>query len=320
MKQGMQAVSVGIFFILGLGLLYTVYTTVGNKRLTEETGYILTATFDDLKTLTPGSDVRMAGVRIGQVKSTGLNKGKGLANLQIRTGIEIPSNSIATIAIGSLLGQNYIAVEYVDSPGVLKEGNAIRTKESTDLNDIMGKVGELGDKLNNIADSFSGFGGDGMNDLFSNLNSMVTENRSQIDTVIDNLEKITTQLTETEGTLGKLINDDSAYTELTGMMEEIKSTASDARSVISDIKSGQGTIGQLLYDDKIAKELEVAVANLSEFSSKLNSGEGTLGKLVTDDELYRELRSLLSRADQALDSVGDSGPITAVGAASGVLF
>jgi phospholipid/cholesterol/gamma-HCH transport system substrate-binding protein len=52
----------------------------------------------------------------------------------------------------------------------------------------------------------------------------------------------------------------------------------------------------------------------------LNSGEGTLGKLVTDDSLYIELQAMLNKADQALDSMGDSGPITAVGAVSGALF
>jgi phospholipid/cholesterol/gamma-HCH transport system substrate-binding protein len=56
------------------------------------------------------------------------------------------------------------------------------------------------------------------------------------------------------------------------------------------------------------------------FSDKLNSGEGTLGKLVADDSLYLELRGMLNKADQALDSLGDSGPITAAGAVSGALF
>jgi phospholipid/cholesterol/gamma-HCH transport system substrate-binding protein len=93
-----------------------------------------------------------------------------------------------------------------------------------------------------------------------------------------------------------------------------------ARDIIAKVQAGEGTLGKLLVDDSIAVELEATMANMREFSEKLNSGEGTLGKLVTDDSLFYELQSMLNKADQALGSMGDAGPITAVGAVSNALF
>lgn len=325
MQHSLQAARVGVFFVLGLALIYAVFTVIGNRSFREEPGYSLEATFKDLKTLTEGTDVRMAGVRIGSVESIDLVEGRGQARLRIQPDVRIPGDSVASIGIASLLGQNYISIEFGNSATPpLAGGDRIDVRESVDLNDIMRDLGELGAKFNTVADSFSG---EQMNSLFSNLNGLVTDNRRQINTIVDNIDEITTTLRAGEGTLGKLMTDDTAYTEMLAMVTEIKGAATDARalfedagSIMQDVKTGQGTLGQLLYDDRIAAELNTAVVNIRDFSEALNSGEGTLGKLVTDDSLYQELQAMLRKAEQALDSVGDAGPVTAVGAAAGVLF
>jgi len=166
-----------------------------------------------------------------------------------------------------------------------------------------------------------------MNNLISNLNELVTENRGKFDSVLTNLDEITTKLNSSKGTLGKLINDDQIYNDLSLAVTDIRKAASNtekgmnqAQDLFSRIDSGEGALGKLLSDESIAAEIDATVNNLRSFSEKLNSGQGTLGKLATDDSLYLELQSLLNRADQALDSVGDSGPITAAGAVSNALF
>jgi phospholipid/cholesterol/gamma-HCH transport system substrate-binding protein len=327
MNSTFQSIRVGIFFVLGLILIYAVYTVIGSKSVGGDKGYALTAEFDNLRTLTAGADVRMAGVRIGTVTGTSLADGRGQVTLSIDPAISIPEDSVASIVMASLLGQQYLAVEYGQSNATLAAGDQILAEASPDFNEILGEVQKLGEKLNSIADGFSGFGDTGMGDLFTNLNDLVDENRERFDTVMTNLEELTTKLNEGEGTLGKLINEDGMYTELMSVVEDFRSASDDmsealagAREIMDKVQAGEGTLGRLLVDDTIARELEATVANMKSFSDKLNSGEGTLGKLVSDDSLYVELRSMLNKADQALDSVGDSGPITAVGAVSGALF
>jgi phospholipid/cholesterol/gamma-HCH transport system substrate-binding protein len=256
-----------------------------------------------------------------------LDAGRGKVTLLVDESVTIPSDSVATISMASLLGQHYISIQYGQSGEVLSDGAAILAEAGADFNEILGQVQDLGEKLNKMADGFSGLGDTGMGELFTNLNELVVENRTRFDTVLSNLESITGKLDSAQGTLGRLINEDEMYTELMAVIGDLKTASQDmeealggAKEIISTVQSGEGTLGKLLVDESIADNLEVTMANMREFSDKLNSGEGTLGKLVTDDQLYNELRSMLNKADEALGTMGDSGPITAVGAVSGVLF
>jgi len=127
--------------------------------------------------------------------------------------------------------------------------------------------------------------------------------------------------------MGKLVNDAKLHDELVASVTEIKAAAADARTfmsdtkvIVADVKSGKGTLGLLLYDEPTASSLKVSMNNLREVSDKLNSGKGTLGRLISDESLYLSVQSTLKKADRAIDGMGDSGPITAVGVVVGSLF
>ena len=75
-----------------------------------------------------------------------------------------------------------------------------------------------------------------------------------------------------------------------------------------------------MYDEATANNLRATVANLRSVSDKLAKGEGTLGKLINDDSLYNTAQNTLKKADRAIDGLGDSGPITAVGIVAKSLF
>lgn len=327
MNAAGQSIRVGLFFILGVALIYTVFTVIGNQGIAEQDGIRLQAAFDDLKTLSPGADVRVAGVRIGQVVETRLEGGRGVAELLIDQRYAIPADSVAKISMASFLGTYYVALEYGTASAPLADGMGISTAESADLNTILSQVGEIGEKLSGMAEGLSNFGGGDMNALFSNLNDLVTENRGEVDNLLSNLDAISTKLNSGQGTLGKLIADDTLYNELQLTVTTIREAAEgargtlqDAQVLMGDLREGQGTIGRLLTDDTIANDFEVTMANLREFSDRLNSEESTLGLLLSDDSLYYDLRGMMNKAEQALDTMGDSGPITAAGAISGALF
>jgi phospholipid/cholesterol/gamma-HCH transport system substrate-binding protein len=320
---------IGLFFILGVALIYAVFSTLGNKRFDNDSGYEIQAVFNDLSTISVDDSVRMAGVEIGRVKHTGLKDGQGIATLLIQDQYnEIPKDSVAEIAISSLLGNNYISIKYGNpNSGVLASGDAVTTKPITTINEIMDQIGALGNKLNKIADNFSSLGGEGEDNLFQNLNNLVKDNQSKIGSIVDNLDMVTNQLASTEGTIGKLINSSEAYDELLATVGDIQSFAAEAHSTLNDthqlinkIQNGEGTLGILLNDEEIGMQIKNTMANFEDFSKKLNSGQGTLGKLVNDDTLYIELRGMMNKAEQALDSMGDSGPISALSTAGTALF
>ena len=327
MNTTFQSIRVGIFFVLGLILIYAVYTVIGSGAFKGGDVYPISAEFDNIRTLTPGAEVRMAGVRIGQIASTELVAGRGRVTLSILETVSIPADSVAQITMASLLGQNYISVSYGEADQMLSAGDSILTQASPDFDEILGQIQDLGERLNAFADGLPDMSEAGIGDLFNNLNALVTDNRDRFDTVMSNMQDLTTKMNDGTGTLGKLINEDGLYEELMGAIGGFRSASDDmqaalggARELIDKVKSGEGTLGRLLADDGIAVELEATIANMREFSEKLNSAESTLGKLVSDDSLYRQMEGMMNKADQALNSLGESGPITAVGVISGALF
>ena len=73
MNNAQQTVRVGLFFILGLALIWVTFETLSGGRVFQDKGYELVAGFDNLKSLKPGDEVRMAGVKIGEVHKTQLS-------------------------------------------------------------------------------------------------------------------------------------------------------------------------------------------------------------------------------------------------------
>jgi len=328
MKDRLNAVRVGLFFILGLALTYAVFLSLGRKDLSDKTGYRVNALFNDMSTLSPNNDVRLAGVKIGRVVETTIQDGKGLAVMLIDSKYNnIPADSVATISMGNLLGSNFVSVEWGNPQnGILKEGGRLSTKPTASIGAVLAQLDSLGRKLNVAADSFATIG-EGPANLFQKLNDLIDSNRVKIDQSIDNIAAITQDIRDGKGTVGKLIESNQAHDSIIAAVDEIRAAATDARTMIDSasatlegIRKGDGVAGKLLYDKEMADKLTQIVNNLGEFSAKLNSDKGTLGKLANDDELYRQLRALLSEAQQSLGSMSDSGPISAVGAAANGLF
>ena len=329
MNNRMQTIRVGLFFLLGLALLWVTFESLSGGRVLKPKGYTLTARFDNLKGLLKGDDVLIAGVRVGTVSQTRLAGRQAEAVLTIEPNVRIASDAVAMVATSSLLGSNHLEVT-VGSPDApqLEPGAVIKTKDTVDMNEVIAKLGSLGDRLEQVAGQIGQtFGGGPGGNLFTKVDKLVTENGPKITETVSNLQEITTKIRSGEGTLGRLVNDSKLHDELLASVSDIKTAATDARSFVSNaqslldqVKAGKGALGTLIYDEQTGNEIKVTAKNLRELSDKLNGGQGTLGKLMSDDSLYREAQGTLRKVDRAVDSLSDQGPIQAVGVAAKALF
>jgi phospholipid/cholesterol/gamma-HCH transport system substrate-binding protein len=193
----------------------------------------------------------------------------------------------------------------------------------------MADLGNLGQKLDGALSSITNsLSGDSKNPgFFQKLDRLVTDNSAKFDSTMTNLSAVTEKLNKGEGTLGRLINDPSIHDQLVATVVEIKGAAAEAKTfvanaqaIVDQVKTGKGTLGALIFDETTGNDIKVVAANLRDLSQKIAKGEGTLGKLLSDDSLYLGMQSTLKKADRAIDGLGDTGPITAVGVAAQVLF
>jgi phospholipid/cholesterol/gamma-HCH transport system substrate-binding protein len=330
MNNSQQAIRVGLFFVLGLALAWITFESLNGGRLFKQSGYKIIAGFTNLKGLKIGDDVLMAGVKIGSVSNARLGNQRVEAVLTILPKVKIPNDAVASVEVSSLLGANYLGVTFgTPTAPALNDGDEIKTKNTIDMNEVISQLGNLGSKLEQVMGDISKtMGGGGENgNLFQKIDKLVTDNGPKLTETVSNLQDITAKIKSGEGTLGRLINDPKLHDELLASVSEIKSAAADARTfmndtkgIVADVKTGKGALGVLLYDEGTATSIKVTANNLRELSEKLNGGQGTLGKLISDDKIYRDVQGLMKKADRAIDGLGDSGPITAVGVVANALF
>lgn len=327
MNNKYQYAGVGFFFLIGAAMLYLVLQSLSEQRRVENRGYRIEARFDDVLQLRRGDEVRMSGVRVGSVQDIFLDGGEAVALLGIENKYRIPEDSVAKIALAGLLGTNFVAIQLGDLEGpTLTAGSRIRTEASYDFNRIMGEIGNVAEGIGGALDDFGGlFSGEG--GPLEELMGLVRANREGITRTVANLEAITGQIAEGEGTLGKLLFSDEGYNQLLGAVKTIESAAANAnefltevRSVVGHVSSGEGLLGRLLYDDKAANDLEQTLASIREFTATLNNPNSTIGRLLNDDSLYLEARNTVRKANRTLDSIGDSAPFSALGLAASALF
>lgn len=289
-----QSIRVGIFFILGVALLWIVFETLSGYRLDQKDGYRLSATFTDIQQLKATSEVRMAGVRIGTVTATGLDGTKASVEMLIGKEYKIPANSTATIATAGMLGLNYVAIAPGDSTAAVDAGGKLASVDTPDLGAVMTKLSGVGDRLENV---------------------------------LSTAQVIATNIADGKGTVGKLINEPGAYDELMATVKDIQNAANRASSfidntnaVVSHVRSGEGVLGTLVYDQTAADNLKVTVTNVREFTGRLNNPDSSLGRFISNDSLYRQASNTLTKLDGAINSMNDAGPITAVGVLGSALF
>ncbi len=329
MNNAQMSARVGLFFLIGVALVWVTFETLGGKSLSRKNAYTLTAQFSNLKELKAGDEVRMAGVKIGAVSGTQLNGRQAEAVLLIMEHVQVARDATATIAMAGLLGSNYVSIDLgTEAAGFLADGDRIIAGDTPDLNTVISQMGDIGMKIDQALGQFTGaMGGANGGGLLDKVDQLVEDNRTRVGDITANLQEITAKVNRGEGTLGRLINDEAGYNELVAAVDEIKGAAAEARTfmgnaqgLIDQVKSGQGTLGTLLYDEEAGANIKLVAQNLRELSDKLNKGEGTLGRLINDDSLFLEAQGTLRKVDRAVDGFADQGPITAVGAAANALF
>jgi phospholipid/cholesterol/gamma-HCH transport system substrate-binding protein len=131
--------------------------------------------------------------------------------------------------------------------------------------------------------------------------------------ISSNIKMITGRLENGEGSLGMLLAQDDGQ-----MYEDGKTILANVRNISQSLADGEGTLGKLMVgDDAAYQDLEGTLAAIRSISESISAGEGTIGKLVRDAKLYDETTLLVEDVRAAVDDLREASPITSFGS---VLF
>jgi phospholipid/cholesterol/gamma-HCH transport system substrate-binding protein len=133
---------VGIFVMLGIGALAYLSLSVGGASLRRGGGLTLVADFDELGGLKPRAPVVISGVKVGQVRSVELGQDyRARVTLDLQPGLELPSDTMASIVTSGLLGDRYISLQLGGDTQMLKSGDTLSFTESAVLLErLLGKL------------------------------------------------------------------------------------------------------------------------------------------------------------------------------------
>lgn len=141
-KRSLPELLTGAIVLLIAGA-FLVYAVTGSGRsLTSGPGITLTARFDRIDGLAAGADVRLAGVKVGQVVGQRIDPETFLAVLTLRVdeGLRLPTDTSAEIQSESLLGGKYVALVPGGADRFLRNGSQITiTQSAISLESLLGR-------------------------------------------------------------------------------------------------------------------------------------------------------------------------------------
>ena len=236
-----------IFGLVTVLASYVLISTITNAGYGEQLTY--RAQFTDVAGLVEGDEVRIAGVRVGQVTHIGLSEKQtdrptAEVELEVSADVPVPAAVQATIKYRNLVGQRYIALTEGEGSGgrTLEEGDVIplaQTKPALDLTTLFGGFQPLLQALspadmNRVSfEIIQVFQGEGttVESLLSHVASLTTslaDKDAVIGSVIDNLNTVMGSIAARDQQLSNLI---------VSLQEFVTGLASDRDAIFDSLQT-----------------------------------------------------------------------------------
>ncbi len=155
MKGHVGETLVGLVVVVVAASFLGYALTLKDTR-SDRNGYELQARFGKADGINAGTDVRMAGVKVGTVARVDYDPKTftAVATLRVQPQIEVPTDSTARIASEGLLGGNHVAIEPGGEMDNLKSGDVFENTQGS--LDLLGILGAFAGGQKNKADTAAG--------------------------------------------------------------------------------------------------------------------------------------------------------------------
>lgn len=283
-----RTVLVGVFVFIGLLALLAGILIIGNLHETFSKKMRVTAFFEDVNGLLPGSNIWFSGVKIGTVKKLrfhGRSQVEVLMNLDEDAQEYIRKDAKVKVSTDGLIG-NKILVIYggtTRTPQVA-EGDTLHVEAMLSTDEIM--------------------------------NTLQQNNKNVLD-ITNDLKAISQKLANGEGTIGKLMSDEAIYNNINATSYSLKQASVKAQQLMTSLAvftDKMNTKGNLMNDlvtdtvvfrsmsasivqlGKTADSASVMVNELKRASQNPNS---PLGILTRDEATGKNIKTTLQNLESS---------------------
>lgn len=132
--------AVGLFVLLGIACLAWLSIKLGKLEIVGGDYVPVRAEFASVSGLKKGASVEIAGVEVGKVDAIALNGHKADVVMEIRAGVRLQEDTIASIRTRGLIGDKFVNLSPGASDRLIPPGGKIReTESSVDLEELIGE-------------------------------------------------------------------------------------------------------------------------------------------------------------------------------------
>jgi phospholipid/cholesterol/gamma-HCH transport system substrate-binding protein len=246
---------VGMFVFGGLAMLGALLVQFGRLGEGFKTYYALTVRFDNASGLLKGSDVLLAGARIGKVAGGPrlVREGDGVAvPLKIYDYVKVPEGTKFTVGSSGLLGDRFVVV--TPPPGqpkaYLPPNAYINGTRETGIDDLTQQGGALVGDLRTTVQKL-------------NQETLSAQNMENLKSSMEHLNQATGALAESSKKLdGVLGQADSTVASAKKAVDSLQDAIADTRKMIRSATQGKGLVATLLNNQQLADDLHALITNL----------------------------------------------------------
>jgi phospholipid/cholesterol/gamma-HCH transport system substrate-binding protein len=281
-----RAVIVGLFIFIGIILLVVCILIIGNLHETFKKKIEVVSLFDDVSGLQVGNNIWFSGVKIGTVSSLKFyadRKVKVLMKVEDKAVPYIHEDAFVKLSTDGLIG-NKILVIYggTSRSPQINEGDTLRVEKTFTSEDMI---------------------------------NTLQENNKNLLVITNDFKLIMHKIASGEGTVGKLINDNSLYAHLDSATLSLQNASIQAKQLITSLSTfskglnKKGTLAnELTTDTVVFKSLKASVLHLQQMSDNANvfvnnlkeassNPHSSIGVLLHDEESGARLKQTIKNLE-----------------------
>ncbi|MFT6814437.1 MAG: phospholipid/cholesterol/gamma-HCH transport system substrate-binding protein [Sphingobacteriales bacterium] len=294
MKISKEA-KVGIFATIAAAVFIGGFSYLNGKNVfnTDKKFY---ANYDRIDGLAISNPVLVNGFQVGRVSDIDINPGGSLlVEILVKGNVPVPLNATAKIMSSDLMGSKAISLVFDPEVSALaSSGDTLPSiiemslSESVNLQvlpiknkaeKMLGTMDSVLASINyvispsfakNVEKSFKSLNAvvENLESTSSNLDSFVTSETGQLQTIISNLKSITTSIEsknkEIASMIGNLeqITDEVAKADIKNILDKANTSVDKFSTLMTKIENGEGSVGALLNDKDLYNNLRQASLDL----------------------------------------------------------
>ncbi|MBB4911326.1 MCE family protein [Actinophytocola algeriensis] len=265
-----------IFTVVTVMATALLAISIANVNLSDTQDY--KARFSDATLLLPGDDVRIAGVRVGQVEEVGIvDRKQAEVTFSVSAGKKLPKNVIAQIKFRNLVGQRYVSLSQGSGGNpnaVLEPGDTIpleQTRPALDLTEL----------FNGFKPLFRALSPDDVNKLSYEIVQVLQGEGGTVESLLAHTASLTSAIAGKDKVIGEVINNlNNALTTINERGQKLSTLIVQVQQLVSGLAADREPIGDAI--EALGGLTDTTAGLLEQARQPLKEDIAALGGLVNN--------------------------------------